>query len=93
MYICTVQCLYVEFRYMCVRFDNFVRNGTPYYNLGRNKIEQQTPPPPSPPQIKDEVVQKPKRTISPSLIWEGGGGGGGAKVFHLFCPRLQVREF
>ena len=29
MYIYTVQCLYVEFRCMCVRFDNFVRNGTP----------------------------------------------------------------
>ena len=29
MYIYTVQRLYVEFRCMCVRFDNFVRNGTP----------------------------------------------------------------
>ena len=30
MYIYTVRCLYVEFRCICVRFDNFVRNGTPY---------------------------------------------------------------
>ena len=31
MYIYTVRCLYVEFRCICVRFDNFVRNGTPYF--------------------------------------------------------------
>ena len=29
MYIYTVRCLYVEFRCICVQFDNFVRNGTP----------------------------------------------------------------
>ena len=28
MYIYTVRCLYVEFRCICVWFDNFVRNGT-----------------------------------------------------------------
>ena len=30
MYIYAVRCLYVEFRFICVRFDNFVRNGTSY---------------------------------------------------------------
>ena len=30
MYIYAVRCLYVEFRCICVQFDNFVRNGTPY---------------------------------------------------------------
>ena len=43
------------------------------YNLGRNKMEQQTP---IPPQIKDEVAQKPKRAIFLSLILGGGGGLG-----------------
>ena len=43
-------------------------------NLGRNKMEQQTPNPPNPPrQIKDETAQKPKRANFPSLL--GGGGG------------------
>ena len=40
------------------------------YNLGQNKVEQQTP---IPPQIKDEVVQKPKHAIFPSLILGRGG--------------------
>ena len=31
------------------------------YNLGQNKMEQQTPIPV--PQIKDEAAQKPKRAI------------------------------
>ena len=30
MYIYAVRCLYVEFRCICVQFDNFVRNGTSY---------------------------------------------------------------
>ena len=30
MYIYMVRCLYVEFRCICVRFDDFSRNGTPY---------------------------------------------------------------
>ena len=30
MYIYTVWCLYVKFHCIWVRFDNFVRNGTPY---------------------------------------------------------------
>ena len=38
MYIYTVRCLYVEFRCICVRFDNFVRNGTPYCRLTLNKF-------------------------------------------------------
>ena len=47
-------------------------------NLGRKKIEQQTPP-----EIKDEAVQKPKRAI----LWEvmaGGGGEGGSKISICF---------
>ena len=47
------------------------------YNLGQNKMEQQTSIPP--PQIKDEVEQKPKRAIFPSLIWRGEGVGRGYK--------------
>ena len=47
------------------------------YNLGQNKMELQTSIPP--PQIKDEVEQKPKRAIFPSLIWRGEGVGRGYK--------------
>ena len=59
-------------------------------NLGQNKKEQQTPIPAPPPQIKDESAQKPKRSISASLIWGGGGAGEGVQIFHLFCPRLWI---
>ena len=52
-------------------------------NLGQNKKEQQTPIPP-PPQIKDESAQKPKRSISASLIWGGGGRGRGYKFSIYF---------
>ena len=46
------------------------------FNLGENKMEQQTPrpPPPHPPHIKDEATLKPKRAIFPS-----GGAEGGSK--------------
>ena len=41
------------------------------YNLGQNKMEEQTPSP----QIKDEVARRAKRAIFPSLICGEGGGG------------------
>ena len=50
------------------------------YNLGQNKVEQQTPIP----QIKDEATQKPKHTIFSSLIWGVGGGGGGTNLPSMF---------
>ena len=41
------------------------------YNLGQNKMEEQTPSP----QIKDEVARRAKRAIMfPSLIWGKAGG-------------------
>ena len=55
------------------------RNDT--YNLGQNKMEQQTP---IPPKSRMKAREGQKRAIFPSLIW----GGGGVEVFHLFCPRL-----
>ena len=61
------------------------------YNLGENKLEQQTPiPPPPPPQNKDEA-QKPKRAIFPS----GGAEGGGSKFSIYFvqdCSLLGRRS-
>ena len=54
------------------------------YNLGQNKMEQQTP---IPPKSRMKPREGQKHAIFPSLIW----GGGGAKVFHLFCPRLWVQ--
>ena len=51
------------------------------YNLGQNKMEQQTP---IPPKSRMKPREGQKRAIFPSLIW----GGGEVKVFHLFCPRL-----
>ena len=42
------------------------------YNLGQNKMEEQTPSP----QIKDEVARGVKGAIFPSLFGGGGGGGG-----------------
>ena len=39
------------------------------YNLGQNKVEEQTPSP----QIEDEVARRAKRAIFPSLIWGEGG--------------------
>ena len=43
------------------------------YNLGQNKIEQQTPTPL--PQIKDEAARRPKTRHFP--IFDCGGRGGG----------------
>ena len=48
----------------------FHKSWNPYYNLGQNKMEQQTP-------ISPKSRMKPregqKRAIFPSLIWGGGG--------------------
>ena len=38
------------------------------YNLGQNRMEQQTPIPP-----KSRMKPPEKRAIFPSLIWRGGG--------------------
>ena len=43
------------------------------YNLGQNKMEQQTP---IPPQIKDEAARRPKTRHFPILDFGGRGGGG-----------------
>ena len=43
------------------------------YNLGQNKMEQQTP---IPPKSRMKPREGQKRAIFPSLIWGGGGGGG-----------------
>ena len=55
------------------------------YNLGENKLEQQTPipPPPPPSQIKDEATQKPKRAIFPS-----GGAEGGVPNFPFILSKI-----
>ena len=53
-----------------------------------DRIKRNSKPPSPPPQIKDESAQKPKRSISASLIW--GGAGEGVQIFHLFCPRLWI---
>ena len=45
---------------------------TTSYNLGQNKMEQQTP---VPPKSRMKPREGQKRAIFPSLIWEGGGGG------------------
>ena len=42
------------------------------YNLGQNKMEQQTP---IPPQIKDEAARRAKTRHFPILDLGGGGGG------------------
>ena len=42
------------------------------YNLGQNKMEQQTPIPPKS-RMKPREGQK-RAAIFPSLIWGGGGG-------------------
>ena len=44
------------------------RNDT--YNLGQNKMEQQTP---IPPKSRMKAREGQKRAIFPSLIWGGGG--------------------
>ena len=45
---------------------------TTSYNLGQNKMEQQTP---VPPKSRMKPREGQKRAIFPSLIWEGGRGG------------------
>ena len=45
------------------------------YNLGQNKMEQQTPIP-APPKSRMNLREGQKRVIFPSLIWGGGGGLG-----------------
>ena len=42
------------------------------YNLGQNKMEQQTP---IPPKSRMKPRKGQKRAIFPSLIWGGGEGG------------------
>ena len=44
------------------------------YNLGQNKMEQQTP---MPPKSRMKPREGQKRAIFPSLIWGGMGVGGG----------------
>ena len=44
------------------------------YNLGQNKMEQQTPTPT--PQIKDEAARRAKTRHFPILDLGGGGRGG-----------------
>ena len=46
----------------------------PSYNLGQNKMEQQTP---IPPKSRMKAREGQKRAIFPSLSWGGRGGGGG----------------
>ena len=41
-----------------------------YYNLGQNKMEQQTP---IAPKSRMKAREGQKRAIFPSLIWGGGG--------------------
>ena len=51
---------------------------TTSYNLGQNKMEQQTPVPPKS-RVKPREGQK--RAVFPSLIWEGGGGGSRFSIY------------
>ena len=46
---------------------------TTSYNLGQNKMEQQTP---IPPKSRMKAREGQKRAIFPSLIWRGKGGLG-----------------
>ena len=65
------------------------------YNLGQNKVEQQTliPPPPLKSRMKPREGQK--SAIFPSLIWGEGEGGGGSRFSIYFvqdCSSMQVRS-
>ena len=52
---------------------NILLGGSPEmdYNLGQNKMEQQTP---IPPKSRMKLHEGQKRGILPSLIWGRGGG-------------------
>ena len=52
------------------------------YNLGQNKMEQQTPIPP-----KSRMKPRKSQNAPFSHPWFGGEGGG-VQISHLFCPRL-----
>ena len=54
------------------------------YNLGQNKIEQQTPTPLR--QIKDEAARRQKTGNLPIFVWGGWGGGGVAYGFITSVP-------
>ena len=51
---------------------------TTSYNLGQNKMEQQTP---VPPKSRMKPREGQKRAIFPSLIWEGGRGGSRFSIY------------
>ena len=60
-------CLFLRIgHFFCFAETNFCD-----YNLGQNKMEQQTP---IPPKSRMKPREGQKRTIFPSLIWGGGGG-------------------
>ena len=67
------------------------QQGKPHaaYNLGQNKMEQQTPTPP-PPQIKDEAARRAKTRHFP-MIWGGGGGGRGGQGFPFILSKVVAR--
>ena len=62
------------------------------YNLGQNKMEQQTPIPPK--KIKDEAARRTKTRHF--RILDLGGGGGGRSRFSIYfvqdCTSMQDRS-
>ena len=59
------------------------------YNLGQNKMEQQTP---MPPKSRMKPREGQKRAIFPSLIW-GGMGGGGSRFSIYFVQDCRLILF
>ena len=61
------------------------------YNLGQNKIEQQTPTPL--PQIKDEAARRPRTRHFPIFVlWGEGGGGCSLRLYHIRTPPSASRS-
>ena len=75
------------------RWDPGTLNLYQSYNLGQNKMEQQTLIPP-PPKSRMKPREGQKRAIFPSLIWGGGVGSRFSMYFVQDCSfKASLAEF
>ena len=63
------------------------------YNLGQNKLEQQTPIPPPPFKSRMKPREGQKRAILPSLFWGEGGQGFPFILSKIVAPLKKKQQF
>ena len=78
---------YRNFLVRMYRWDPGTLNLYQSYNLGQNKMEQQTPIPPPPHQIKDEAA---RRNVPFSHPWFGVEGGSRFSIYFVQDCSLKL---